>query len=111
MQRESREATLAMMEAAGQVIARFWHWAEGQEARIGFHPSIRNFATRGDEAVFFDTFPPLIHYSRDEIGRMLLQFSTRRPKPWSGWWAPLAACARSTRAPISTGAATSSGAR
>ncbi|QRF65346.1 DUF6206 family protein [Ponticoccus alexandrii] len=78
MQAQPLPETLKMMEAAGQVIARFWHWAEGQEARIGFHPSIRNFAIRGGEAVFFDTFPPLIHYSRDEMGRMLLTFSEKR---------------------------------
>lgn len=78
MQSEGLEATLAMMEAAGQVIARFWHWTESQDGRIGFHPSIRNFAMRDGVAVFFDTFPPLIHYSRDEMGRMLLQFSDKR---------------------------------
>ncbi len=78
MQREDKDATLRMLDAAGQVIARFWHWADGQDARIGFHPSIRNFATRPGEAVFFDTFPPLIHYSRDEMGRMLLQYSEKR---------------------------------
>lgn len=78
MQAGTRDETLAMMQAAGLVIARFWHWAEGQEARIGFHPSIRNFAIRGEEAVFFDTFPPLIHYSRAEMGRVLLQFSDKR---------------------------------
>ena len=74
----SLEETLAMMEAAGQVIARFWHWAEGQDGRIGFHPSIRNFAIMDGGAVFFDTFPPLIHYSRAELGTMLLQFSEKR---------------------------------
>jgi hypothetical protein len=78
MQQEDRAGTLAMLDAAGQVIARFWHWAEGQEGRIGFHPSIRNFAIRDGQAVFFDTFPPLIHYSRDEMGAMLLTFSEKR---------------------------------
>jgi hypothetical protein len=78
MQARPLPETLEMMEAAGQVIARFWHWAETQEARIGFHPSIRNFAIRDGEAVFFDTFPPLIHYSRAEMGRMLLTFSEKR---------------------------------
>lgn len=78
MQAGTRDETLAMMQAAGLVIARFWHWAEGRPDRIGFHPSIRNFAIRGEEAVFFDTFPPLIHYSREEMGRMLLQFSDKR---------------------------------
>jgi hypothetical protein len=78
MQAEPLEATLAMMEAAGEVIARFWHRVDGAETRIGFHPSIRNFAILDGEAVFFDTFPPLIHYSRPEMGHMLLQFSDTR---------------------------------
>lgn len=78
MQAGTKEDTLQMMEAAGQVIARFWHWAQGQDARIGFHPSIRNFAIIDGKAVFFDTFPPLIHYSRAEMGKMLLTFSDKR---------------------------------
>ncbi|SMX38297.1 DUF6206 family protein [Maliponia aquimaris] len=78
MQRAPLEETLQMMEAAGLVIARFWLWARGQEGRIGFHPSIRNFAIVDGEAVFFDTFPPLIHYTRAEMGRMLLTFSDKR---------------------------------
>jgi hypothetical protein len=75
---ESLADTLLMMEAAGQVIARFWHWSTGFEGRIGFHPSIRNFAIVEGKAVFFDTFPPLIHYSREEMGKMLLLFSEKR---------------------------------
>ena len=78
MQSEPLERTLEMMQSAGEVIARFWHWAEGQETRIGFHPSIRNFAIVDVRAVFFDTFPPLIHYDREEMGRMLLLFSDSR---------------------------------
>lgn len=78
MQAEGLEATLEMMEAAGQVIARFWNAAGRFDTRIGFHPSIRNFAVVDGTAVFYDTFPPLIHYSRDEMGRMLLLFSEKR---------------------------------
>lgn len=78
MQAENLESTLAMMEAAGQVIARFWNAADRFDTRIGFHPSIRNFAVLDGQAVFYDTFPPLIHYSREEIGRMLLLFSEKR---------------------------------
>jgi hypothetical protein len=70
--------TLAHMEAAGQVIARFWARVAGHPDRVGFHPSIRNFAIVEGEAVFFDTFPPLIGYSRDEMGQILLAFSSRR---------------------------------
>jgi hypothetical protein len=72
------ENTLEMMEAAGQQIARFWLWAETYPSRIGFHPSIRNFAYLDGKAIFFDTFPPLVHYSRDEMGKMLLTFSDKR---------------------------------
>jgi len=78
MQTEGLEATLEMMEAAGQVIARFWNAADRFDTRIGFHPSIRNFAVVDGTAVFYDTFPPLIHYSREEMGRMLLLFSEKR---------------------------------
>lgn len=78
MQGASLDGALALMQAAGEVIARFWHWAEDQPERIGFHPSIRNFAVMDGHAIFFDTFPPLIGYSRDEMGKMLLTFSEKR---------------------------------
>lgn len=73
----SRDETLKMMEAAGDVIATFWNNADQFDTRIGFHPSIRNFAYLEGKALFFDTFPPLIHYSRDEMGKLLLQFSDK----------------------------------
>ena len=78
MQAAPVDEAVQLMEAAGQVIARFWNAADQFDTRIGFHPSIRNFAIVGGEAVFFDTFPPLIHYSRDEMGKMLLLFSESR---------------------------------
>lgn len=78
MQTAPRDETLAMMQAAGEVIAGFWNAADRFETRIGFHPSIRNFAIVEGRAVFFDTFPPLIHYSREEMGRLLLLFSDSR---------------------------------
>lgn len=78
MQTGTQAETLAMMEAAGDVIATFWNNADQFDTRIGFHPSIRNFAIIDGKAVFFDTFPPLIHYTREEMGRMLLLFSEKR---------------------------------
>jgi len=78
MQRASQADALGMMQAAGEVIARFWLAVEGDARRVGFHPSIRNFAIIEGQAVFFDTFPPLIHYSRAEMGQMLLTFSDTR---------------------------------
>ena len=84
MQSASTDATLAMMEAAGDVIATFWNNADQFDTRIGFHPSIRNFAYLDGRALFFDTFPPLIHYSREEMGRMLLLFSDKALMRWVG---------------------------
>ncbi|MGB1208386.1 MAG: DUF6206 family protein, partial [Paracoccaceae bacterium] len=78
MQTGSRNETLGYMQAAGEVIAAFWNNVDALGGRIGFHPSIRNFAIVEGRAVFFDSFPPLIGYSRDEMGRMLLQFSEKR---------------------------------
>ncbi len=75
MQAAPIDGALQLMEAAGQVIARFWNNADQFDTRIGFHPSIRNFAIAEGKASFFDTFPPLIHYSRPEMGQMLLVFS------------------------------------
>lgn len=84
MQTASTEETLRMMEAAGDVIATFWNNADQFDTRIGFHPSIRNFAYLEGRALFFDTFPPLIHYSRDEMGKMLLLFSDKALMRWVG---------------------------
>ncbi|MFP7570188.1 DUF6206 family protein [Marivita sp. S2033] len=82
----SRDQSVKMMEAAGDVIATFWNNADQFGTRIGFHPSIRNFAYLDGKALFFDTFPPLIHYDRDEMGKLLLQFSD---KPLMRWIGPL----------------------
>lgn len=75
MQSATRDQALGYMQAAGEVIARFWNATRDDPRRIGFHPSIRNFAIVEGRAVFFDTFPPLIGYSRDEMGQLLLTFS------------------------------------
>lgn len=79
-----REQAVEMMEAAGQVIATFWNNADKVEGRVGFHPSIRNFAYLDGKALFFDTFPPLIHYSPEEMGKMLLTYSDKRLMRWVG---------------------------
>jgi hypothetical protein len=79
-----RQTALNLMDSAGKVIAGFWNALEERDGRVGFHPSIRNFAIVDGRAMFFDTFPPLIGYSRDEMGDMLLQFSEKRLMRWIG---------------------------
>ncbi|WP_068117486.1 DUF6206 family protein [Tropicimonas marinistellae] len=76
--RATPAVAIDLMETAGEMIARFWEQAARYPARIGFHPSIRNLAVRDGEAIFFDSFPPLIGYSRQEVGQLLITFSESR---------------------------------
>jgi hypothetical protein len=71
----SQDGALALLDAAGEVIATFWTAVAGRRERIGFHPSIRNLAVIDGEGIFFDTFPPLIGYSREEMGQVLILYS------------------------------------
>ncbi len=75
MQLADLQRALELMDSAGLVIARFWNALTQDMGRVGFHPSIRNFAVIDKEAIFFDSFPPLIHYSHVEMGEILLKFS------------------------------------
>ena len=62
------------MDNAGEVIARFLNGLTKEDGRVGFHPSIRNFAVINDRAVFFDSFPPLIHYTHAEMAKFSVAF-------------------------------------
>ncbi len=64
-----------LLEEAARSIADFWQAVADRPERIGYHPSIRNFARDEGGMIFFDTFPPLISYSRAEMGQLLLRFS------------------------------------
>lgn len=70
----SPDAAVTLIDRAARAIHDFWSRGPA-EPRIGFHPSIRNYAVTGDRMVFFDTFPPLIGFDRAEMGRLLLAFS------------------------------------
>ncbi|NKX43175.1 DUF6206 family protein [Roseicyclus persicicus] len=68
---------LDILGQAADSIAAFWARVAQRPERIGYHPSIRNFAIDERGPIFFDTFPPLIGYSREEMGRLLLRFSEK----------------------------------
>ncbi|PRY23802.1 hypothetical protein CLV78_104295 [Aliiruegeria haliotis] len=74
----SLDEAVPLMEAAGDVIATFWLSVKDHPQRVGFHPSIRNLAVIDGKGVFFDTFPPLIGYSREELGELLITYSGNR---------------------------------
>ncbi|MCU4655037.1 DUF6206 family protein [Roseibacterium sp. SDUM158016] len=69
-------AALQLLEGAADSVCSFWAGVAQRPERIGLHASVHNFAidaTAG--AVYLDTFPPLIGYSRDDMGRLLVRFS------------------------------------
>jgi hypothetical protein len=69
-------AALRVLEQVALAICGFWSGVAQRPERIGLHASVHNFAL-GDagDVIFLDTFPPLIGYSREEMGRLLLRFS------------------------------------
>lgn len=69
------DTALALLERAALSIASFWQAVAQRPERLGYHPSLRNFAIDADGPIFFDTFPPLIAYTREEMGQLLLRFS------------------------------------
>lgn len=52
-----RQNALKLMAAAGDVIAGFWNALEERDGRVGFHPSIRNFAIVDGRRCFLTPFP------------------------------------------------------
>lgn len=79
-----RDAAIALVGEAAEMIAGFWARVAGSGDRVGFHPSLRNLARVEGRMVFFDTFPPLIGYSRAEMGELLLTFSQSGLVRWAG---------------------------
>jgi len=69
-------AALGVLAQVAMAICGFWSGVAQRPERIGLHASLHNFALDGaGRVVFLDTFPPLIGYSREEMGRILLRFS------------------------------------
>ncbi len=74
-QAETAQA-LRTLEQVAVAICGFWAGVAQRPERIGLHATLHNFAIAGDgRVVFLDTFPPLIGYGREEMGRLLLRFS------------------------------------
>lgn len=65
----------AALDDVANAVAGFWRGVAQRPERIGLHATIRNFAIDDRGPVFLDTFPPLIGYSREEMGRLMLRFS------------------------------------
>ncbi len=44
---------------------------------FGFHPTLRNYAIRGAELFYLDTFPPMSGFTRNELAEVILEFVPR----------------------------------
>ncbi len=76
LSRADLDTALRLLETAAAAVCGFWSGVAQRAERVGLHASVHNFAI--DAAVgpiFLETFPPLILYSREEMGRLLLRFS------------------------------------
>lgn len=70
------DVALGLLERVAAAVCAFWAGVAQRPERIGLHASIHNFALDAEAGpVFLDTFPPLIGYGREDIGRLLLRFS------------------------------------
>ena len=52
------------------------------EEKMGFHPTLRNYAVEGDAFWYFDTFPPMFNLTQDELEWYILHFSPYRIPAW-----------------------------
>lgn len=74
--RADRDQAIAILDLVAQAILGFWRGVAQRPERIGLNASVGNFAIDDQGRVLFmDTFPPLIGYSRDEIGVLFLRFA------------------------------------
>ncbi|MBY6202798.1 hypothetical protein KUV65_15590 [Maritalea mobilis] len=71
---DAATARMALDEVSA-MVAGFWRKVAQRPERIGLHAAVRDFALDDDGPLFLDTFPPLISYSREDMGRLLLRFS------------------------------------
>ncbi|MDG4647969.1 DUF6206 family protein [Roseibacterium sp. SDUM158017] len=72
----AQEDAMAMLEAVANAICGFWSGVAQRPERVGLHATVHNFALDAEAGpVFLDTFPPLIGYDREDMGRLLMRFS------------------------------------
>ncbi|ABD56528.1 DUF6206 family protein [Jannaschia sp. CCS1] len=71
----SPEAAIDLLDRVATDVAEFWRRVAQRPERVGFHAQIERFGMDDDGPLFLDTFPPLISYSRDEMGHLIQRFA------------------------------------
>lgn len=55
---------------------------DNPKEKMGFHPTLRNYAIQDGEFWYFDTFPPMAHLSQHELEWYILHFSPYKVPTW-----------------------------
>lgn len=72
----SLEDALGVLGQVAGAVCSFWSGVAQRPERVGLHASIHTFALDAEAGpVFLETFPPLIGYSREDMGRLLSRFA------------------------------------
>lgn len=69
------KAAIGLLDRVATDVAEFWRRVAQRPERVGFHAKIERFGMDEDGPLFLDTFPPLISYSRDEMGHLIQRFA------------------------------------
>lgn len=68
-------AAIGLLDRVATDVAEFWRRVAQRPERVGFHAQIERFGMDESGPIFLDTFPPLISYSRDEMGHLIQRFA------------------------------------
>ncbi|GAB5448062.1 DUF6206 family protein [Gymnodinialimonas sp.] len=69
------KAAIGLLDRVATDVAEFWRRVAQRPERVGFHALIERFGMDENGPLFLDTFPPLISYSRDEMGQLIQRFA------------------------------------
>lgn len=75
IQKAGPEAAIGLLDRVATDVAEFWRRVAQRPERVGFHAQIERFGMDENGPLFLDTFPPLIAYSRDEMGHLIQRFA------------------------------------
>ncbi|MEJ6390561.1 DUF6206 family protein [Gymnodinialimonas ulvae] len=74
IQKAGSNAAIGLLDLVATEVSEFWRRVAQRPERIGFHTPLDHFAMDEDGPLFLETFPPLISYSRDEMGQLIQRF-------------------------------------
>ncbi|MBY4893393.1 DUF6206 family protein [Rhodobacteraceae bacterium N5(2021)] len=69
------KAAIGLLDRVATDVAEFWRRVAQRPERVGLHAQIERFAMDETGPLFLDTFPPLIAYSRNEMGQLIQRFA------------------------------------